>query len=322
MAREVGTRSKHEFDGQAKGKELPEFLPKIVNCSLEDDDWVQELANKEGVALAAFIAPQVSVRISPIEEARAVIGLAEEFSVEVLVQNLKEAKADEIFLLVNSPGGAMGSSYKIAHAIRTAFKRVTTFIPHVAASGGTLLALAGDEIVMGPMSHITPLDVQIAYKGTRVSATTFANFFTRASRWYEKSLPEETPYPQRALTEQLDPYLMEEWSGVMDAMYDYVIEILLLSGYGDESDRIAKSLVWGHPTHSYVINAKKAGELNLNVTRSVDVPGRWKVMRHWLGKYLTQQEMTHCIRYALPQGGKNSGRRKVQSKRGGGKRGR
>ena len=84
------------------------------------------------------------------------------------------------YLLVNSPGGTMISAYKIARAIRSTFDRITAFVPHAAASGGTLLALAGNEIVMGPMSYLTPLDVQIRYKGGFISATTFMKFFSRS----------------------------------------------------------------------------------------------------------------------------------------------
>ena len=34
------------------------------------------------------------------------------------------------------------------------------FIPHIAASKGTLIALVGNKIVMGEMAHLSPIDVQ------------------------------------------------------------------------------------------------------------------------------------------------------------------
>jgi ClpP class serine protease len=124
---------------------------------------------------------------------------------EALVDELKKAKVERAYLLVNSPGGTMTSTYKIARALRTTCKRITTFVPHVAASGGTLLALTGNEIVMGLMSHITPLDVQVSYKGTIISAATFMRFFARASEWFETKTPDESPYPRKALADKLDP---------------------------------------------------------------------------------------------------------------------
>jgi hypothetical protein len=293
---------------------VPEFLPQIVNCHDEKDPTVVQFADREKVALIAFIAPWVPVRVSPVDEYSASIGLLDEFGVEALVNKLREEKVKRAYLLVNSPGGAMHSSYKIAVAVRQALDHVTTFVPHVAASGGTLLALTGNEIVMGPMSHITPLDTQIRFKREWISAVSSHRFYQRAIGWFEKQTPEEAPYPQRALTEKLDPYLMEEWNGVIDAMTDYVKEILDLSGYSNAGE-IATKLVSGYPTHSYVINQKKAHENGLNVVDASERPEAWAVMRHWLGRYLIKQEMTHCVRFVIPDAGKTNSRPNNRRKR-------
>src|SRR5205823_4305522 len=136
-----------------KGPSL-EFLPEIINCHAETNSAITEFAEREKTAMIAFIAPRVPVRVSPVDRLSASIGLLEEFGVEALVDRLHDGNVKRAYLLVNSPGGAMDSSYKIALAVRQALDQVTTFVPHVAASGGTLLAVAGNEMVMGPMSHI------------------------------------------------------------------------------------------------------------------------------------------------------------------------
>ncbi|MCL0072705.1 ATP-dependent Clp protease proteolytic subunit [Dehalococcoidia bacterium] len=283
-------------------KDIPEFPSKIVNVKAEEDQYIAKLANDKKVALIAFIAPYVSVRVSPVEEARAFITFPDEFGVEALLRDLISANIKNAYLLVNSPGGVMDSSYKIARAIRSKFNNITTFVPHVAASGGTLLALIGNEIVMGPMSHLTPLDVQIRYKGSMISAATFMKFFSRASKWFERMAPEEAPYPRKALTDKLDPFLMEEWSGWMDTAIDYVSDVLGLAGY-ENNGEIAQRIVMGFSSHDYVINYEKAHDIGLNVKNAVDFHGTWDVMRYWLSKYMLEQEVTHCIRYALPSGG-------------------
>ncbi|RKY64903.1 MAG: hypothetical protein DRQ08_06795 [Candidatus Latescibacterota bacterium] len=276
-----------------------EPLSEVVNIKAEEDERVVKIAEDKNVALIAFIAPYVAVRISPVEEARAFIGLPDEFGIEALIELLSKENIRSAYLLVNSPGGAMASSYKIAKAIRSALDNIITFVPHIAASGGTLLALTGNEIVMGLMSHLTPLDVQISYKDTTVSAATFMRFFSRASKWFERIKPEEAPYPHRALADKLDPFLMEEWSGVMDTAMSYVSEILNLAGYKD-SEEIAQKLVLTFPSHGYVITRDKAKEIGLNIKDSEDFKGTWSIMRYWLGKYIFEEEITHCIRYVLP----------------------
>lgn len=290
---------------------VPEFLPNVINCQEETDDVIRQFAEKEKIALIGFIAPQVPVRVSPADTVSASIGLLEEFGVEALVAKLREKGVKRAYLLVNSPGGQMDSSYKIALAVREALDDVTSFVPHVAASGGTLLTIAGNEIVMGPMSHITPLDTQVRFRGTFLSAASPQRFYQRAVGWFEKKTPEEAPYPQRALTEKLDPYLMEEWIGVLTAMQEYVTEVLSRTGYTDAA-KIAQKLVTRYPTHSYVLNESKAADAGLNVVSSTKRPSAWKVMRYWLSKYLVEQQMTHCIRYVIPEAATANGTSKAK----------
>ncbi len=289
----------HRKKAASNPVEIPELLSEIINVKPEEDEIIHKLANEEKVALIAFTAPYIGVRISPVETARTFIGLPDEFGVEALVKELKDANVSKAYLLVNSPGGAMDSSYKIARAIRMCLKEITTFVPHIAASGGTLLALIGNEMVMGPMSHITPLDVQIAYKGPNISAATFMRFFQRASEWFEKETPEEAPYPKRALADKLDPFLMEEWTGLMQTQIEYVEEILELAGY-KKYKQIAQQLVMMFPTHEYVITPEKAKEIGLNVKGSAQYQKIWDVMRYWLRKYMFELETMHTIRYVLP----------------------
>src|ERR1700726_3935846 len=51
-------------------------------------------------------------------------------------------------LVLHTPGGLVLAALQIAKAVREHKARVTVFVPHYAMSGGTLIALAADEIVM------------------------------------------------------------------------------------------------------------------------------------------------------------------------------
>lgn len=299
--------------GLTKPKDLfsMEPLSKIVNVQEENDKEIEKLATSKNVALIAFVAPYVGVRVSPIEEARATIGLLDEFGIEALIDVLDKSDVKNAYLLVCSRGGIMSSSYKIARAIRSKFDNIVSFVPHVAASGGALIALTGNEIVMGPMSQLTPLDVQVAYKNTKVSANTFMRFFARSSKWFKTITPDEAPYPRRALADKLDPFLMEEWSGLVDTATLYVCDILESVGYKNSED-IAQKLVLGFPTHDFVIGRDIAKALKLNVKDADEVKDIWAIMRYWLSLYITKEESTHCIRYRLPTVSKK-GQKKANS---------
>ena len=64
-------------------------------------------------------------------------------------------------LILHTPGGLVLSSEQIAHALCRHPARVTIFVPHYAMSGGTLLALAADEIVMDENAVLGPIDPQV-----------------------------------------------------------------------------------------------------------------------------------------------------------------
>src|ERR1700730_5925652 len=64
-------------------------------------------------------------------------------------------------LVLHTPGGLVLAALQIAKAVRDHKAKVTVFVPHYAMSGGTLIALAADEIVMCGHSVLGPIDPQI-----------------------------------------------------------------------------------------------------------------------------------------------------------------
>ena len=64
-------------------------------------------------------------------------------------------------MVLHTPGGLVLAALQIAQAIRDHKARVTIFVPHYAMSGGTLIALAADEIVMCKHSVLGPIDPQL-----------------------------------------------------------------------------------------------------------------------------------------------------------------
>ena len=66
-----------------------------------------------------------------------------------------------IDLIVHTPGGLVLAAEQIAEAIRRHRGRVTVMVPHYAMSGGTLIALAADEIWMDENAVLGPVDPQL-----------------------------------------------------------------------------------------------------------------------------------------------------------------
>src|SRR5712672_1612714 len=64
-------------------------------------------------------------------------------------------------LVLHTPGGLVLAALQIARAVREHKGKVTVFVPHYAMSGGTLIALAADEIVMSKHAVLGPIDPQL-----------------------------------------------------------------------------------------------------------------------------------------------------------------
>ena len=67
-------------------------------------------------------------------------------------------------------GGSGEAAEDIVRLVRRKFNSVGVIVPGMAKSAGTILAMAGDEILMGSESALGPIDAQILQKGKVFSA--------------------------------------------------------------------------------------------------------------------------------------------------------
>src|SRR3990172_8814212 len=81
---------------------------------------------------------------------------------EQIIRAIKLTDEDvPIDIILHTPGGLALASEQIASAINRHKAKKTVFIPHYAMSGGTLIALAADEIVMDENAVLGPVDPQL-----------------------------------------------------------------------------------------------------------------------------------------------------------------
>jgi len=66
-----------------------------------------------------------------------------------------------IDLVLHTPGGLVLAAEQIAMALAEHKGKVTVFVPHYAMSGGTLIAMAAQEIVMDRNAVLGPVDPQV-----------------------------------------------------------------------------------------------------------------------------------------------------------------
>jgi len=90
-----------------------------------------------------------------------------------LKDQLSNLTGDKIDIILETPGGYAEITEQIIEYMRRRFSDVAFIIPGAAMSAGTIMAMAGDEILMSPLSSLGPIDAQILQQGKRFSADAF-----------------------------------------------------------------------------------------------------------------------------------------------------
>ncbi len=119
---------------------------------------IEKLQRKRSTSVIVLIHRQETISFFGIPVYRF---LNMEDSEEVLraLNSLPSNKPVDIIL--HTPGGLVLAATQIARALKMREGKTTAFIPHYAMSGGTLIALAADEIYMAPDAVLGPVDPQL-----------------------------------------------------------------------------------------------------------------------------------------------------------------
>lgn len=83
---------------------------------------------------------------------------------------LANVHGTKLDILLETPGGSGEVAEEIVRLCRTKCDDLAVIVPGWAKSAGTILAMAADEIVMGPASALGPIDAQLAWQGKQFSA--------------------------------------------------------------------------------------------------------------------------------------------------------
>lgn len=284
-----------DFDGLVDAKEE-------LDISLVSR--LKPIANNHKAIIISLIAPFMGKKTSPIDMSTASIRLWEELSVEKAVTEIREKigyEFNKLFLLVESPGGSVTSSYKIAHFLRENFNEIIIFVPHQAASGGTLISMIGNEVVLGDMASLTPIDIQIPYGDTRVSVNRMQSALKRLNQFFQYKTPAQVPYPYQSLVHKLDPIIYDDWESRTFEMATYAIELLRKSGYDEQPIiNIIENFVYTTYPHDFVINRERAINYGIKVAPKEKYIEEMKNMTWLLSYYVMKSSDKHHLRYILP----------------------
>jgi ClpP class serine protease len=154
-------------------------------------------------------------------------------------------------LVVHTPGGLVLAAEQIAEALVRRNGRVTVFVPHYAMSGGSLIAMAADEIVMDENAVLGPVDPQVG----QYPAASILNVVE-----------------QKPISEVDDQTLILADVGrkALEQVRATVVQILTGNGMADKrAQDLATALASGRWTHDYPISFEEAKALGLPVSDAI-----------------------------------------------------
>ncbi len=151
-----------------------------------------------------------------------------------------------IDLILHTPGGLVLAAMQIARAVEAHPAKVTVYVPVYAMSGGTLIALAADEIVLGEFSVLGPIDPQIL--GFPAASIVKARDAKPVSDVMDLTL---------VLADVSEKALAQVKRGA--------VELLTPRLEQKAAEAIADKLAGGHWTHDYALTATEAKDIGLPV---------------------------------------------------------
>jgi len=171
---------------------------------------------------------------------------------QTIIAAIKETPDDlPIDLIIHTPGGLVLAALQIARAVEAHPAKVTVYVPVFAMSGGTLIALAADEIALGEFSMLGPIDPQLF--GLPAASIVAARDAKPIDRIFDLTL---------VLADVSEKALAQVKRGA--------VEILTPRMDKAKATKIAEKLAGGHWTHDYALTADEAKSIGLPV--KVDMP--------------------------------------------------
>lgn len=155
-----------------------------------------------------------------------------------------------IDLILHTPGGLVLAAEQIAKALVERKGKVTVFVPHYAMSGGTLIALAADEIVMDANAVLGPVDPQIG----GMPAASIVNLLR-----FKK--------PEQISDEMLVLADMSQKARVQVATF--VVQVLLKHMPEKKAVALATVLSEGRWTHDFPLPVQALQQLGLKVSTAM-----------------------------------------------------
>lgn len=183
------------------------------------------------------------------------------------------AGAEEGYLIINSPGGDGNVAEKMITMCRQRFtKSFKVIVPNFAKSAATMIALGSDQIKMGYLAELGPIDPQLGnpFAGGLIPARSFIDGLEMIRRNIKSGDPVQMYLP---MLSQIRPEIIAQCQSAIDGSSEFAEKWLkqcMLKDKPDQAKKVAEWLSQGvkYKSHGKVIDYAEAHDvLQLNVEK-------------------------------------------------------
>lgn len=209
-------------------------------------------------------------------------------------KKLKNFAYETLDIIIQTPGWDPDAAYMIVKTLRDCSKNINIFVPLYAKSAWTLVSLCANNLYLSKIWELGPLDTQVhehddGWESKYNSALNGFKALEQVKRNALETLDNATMLIlQRAglkltetiklaiqftwstswkLYDQIDPKKIWEYARALDIWLNYWTKILIKYIWWQEeaANKTMRQLVFGYPSHWYVIDALELKELWLPV---------------------------------------------------------
>ncbi|UWG99079.1 peptidase [Dehalobacter sp. DCM] len=185
----------------------------------------------------------------------------------------KVGKTQKIDLFLHSYGGAVDTPYKVVMLIREFCEKFSVIVPFSAKSAASMIVLGADEVVMGPISELGPIDPLVkhpSYKDFWIPVQALRCCFEYIEEIIDNTVnPEVSEIIVTSMLNKLDPWLIGDYEKALKASRQYAESLLskyMLKNDPEKVKTVTKNLTNGYFSHGYPIGRAEAREMGINVT--------------------------------------------------------
>ena len=209
---------------------------------------------------------------------------------------LGDEAGDHLDLIVSSPGGDIEAAYLVVRELRRRFQKLVVFIPFRAKSAATLVCLAADALILGSLGELGPLDMQYDQKQQADSPVSTSRLLVYAAcnelqygatKMYDdlvgrlsnqsgmrlfdacSKAAELTSALFGPLYGHIDPARLGESAEGLEIGAQYAERLLKryrAAFWAAQGSKILDRLIYGYPTHGFIIDQEEVQELGLPMT--------------------------------------------------------